>query len=120
MTSLFGFTKKERINLPQDFRKAMKYGRRYHSKSFTVYTLRSGGANNRLGVIVKREVGPATYRNRIKRYCREFFRLHKHLIYGPSDIVVFVRKGCILRRYQEAARELERLLIQKPREPQET
>lgn len=116
VAGLFGFSKKERINLPQNFRKVMRYGRRHHSKSFTLYTMKSEGACNRLGVVVKKEIGSATYRNRIKRYCREFFRLHKHQIRGPFDILILVKKGCAIRRYHEAEHELKRLLVREPQE----
>ncbi len=110
MTALFSFSKEERITCPQDFRKGMKSGKRLYSKNLTVYTLKKREAPPRLGVIVKKEVGPATYRNRIKRYCREFFRLHKHKINGSLDVIVYVKKGCSIHRYQEAEEELTKLL----------
>jgi ribonuclease P protein component len=66
---------------------------------------------HRLGIVVKKEIGPATFRNRIKRYVREFFRLHKHEINGSFDVVLLVKKGCSVNRYTEAEEELRRLFI---------
>jgi ribonuclease P protein component len=66
---------------------------------------------HRLGIVVKKEIGPATYRNRMKRYLREFFRLHKHQIKGSYDIILMIKKGCLLNRYQEAEEELRGLFI---------
>ena len=66
---------------------------------------------HRLGIVVKKEIGQATFRNRMKRYIREFFRLHKHQIKGSYDIILMIRKGCALNRYQEAEEELRRLFI---------
>ncbi len=67
--------------------------------------------SHHLGIIVKKEIGNAPYRNRMKRYIREFFRLHKHQIEGSYDIILMVKKGCSIKRYLEAEEELKGLLI---------
>jgi ribonuclease P protein component len=64
-----------------------------------------------LGIVVKKEIGPAAFRNRMKRYIREFFRLHKHQIKSSYDIVLMIKKGCSINRYQQAEEELRTLLI---------
>jgi ribonuclease P protein component len=61
--------------------------------------------------VVKKEVGPATFRNRIKRYIREFFRLYKQRIHGSLDVVFLVKKGCLIKRYKEVEEELRELFI---------
>ena len=107
----FGFAKKERINHPQDFRRVMKLGKRLQSKNFILFIQGNKAEVSRLGMVVKKEIGPATYRNRIKRYFREFFRLHKHDILGSLDMIILAKKGCALNRYGEAEEELRRLLF---------
>jgi ribonuclease P protein component len=87
MKGSFRFTKKERINLPQDFRRVMRFGRRVPSGNFILFFQENKNAYHRLGIVVKKEVGTATFRNRIKRYIREFFRLNKHRLKGSFDIV---------------------------------
>jgi ribonuclease P protein component len=61
--------------------------------------------------VVKKEIGPAAFRNKIRRYVREFFRLHKHQIKGSYDIILMIKKGCSINRYQQAEEELRRLFI---------
>jgi len=107
----FKFTKKERINHPQDFKRVMKLGKRLQSKNFILFIQENEGGFHRLGMVVKKEIGPATYRNRIKRYFREFFRLHKHQISGSLDMVILAKKGRALSQYREAEEELRGLLI---------
>jgi ribonuclease P protein component len=107
----FRFTKKERINHPQDFRRTMKLGRRLPSRDFILFILENENKFHRLGIVVKKEIGSATFRNRMKRYIREFFRLHKHQIKGSYDIILMVKKGCSFNRYQEAEEELRGLFI---------
>ena len=105
------FTKRERIAKPQDFRRVMKLGRRMTSRNFVVFIQKNENTIHRLGIVVKKEIGQATFRNRMKRYIREFFRLHKHQIKGSYDIILLIRKGCSFNRYQEAEEELRRLFI---------
>jgi len=61
--------------------------------------------------VVKKEIGPANYRNRIKRYSREFFRIHKNQWKGSFDIIILAKKGDPLNRYREAEEELKGFLI---------
>jgi ribonuclease P protein component len=70
----------------------------------------NGQQFQRLGVVVSKEVGPAAYRNRIKRVCREFFRLHKDKIKGGFDIIVLAKRECLLKKYVDAKQELGRVL----------
>jgi ribonuclease P protein component len=107
----FRFSKKERITHPQDFRRVMKFGRKFTSKSFILFMEKNQDSFHRLGIVVKKEVGPATFRNRIRRYIREFFRLHKYDIKGSFNIILLVRKGCSADRYGEAEGELKRLFV---------
>ena len=105
----FQFTRKERINDPQDFRRVMKTGSKLTSRNFILFMKENEEGCHRLGVVVSKEVGRATYRNRIKRICREFFRLHKHRIKGTVDIIILARKGCSLTKYSDAKQELGRV-----------
>ncbi|HUL37037.1 MAG TPA: ribonuclease P protein component [Thermodesulfobacteriota bacterium] len=111
MERSFKFTKRERITTPEDFRRVMKLGRRMTSQNFVVFIQKNENSIHRLGIVVKKEIGQATFRNRMKRYIREFFRLNKHQIKGSYDIIVMIRKGCSFNRYQEAEEELRRLFI---------
>jgi ribonuclease P protein component len=107
----FRFTKKERIAQPQDFRTVMKFGRRVSSRSFILFIRKNDYTFHRLGIVVKKEVGPATFRNRMRRYVREFFRFHKHRINGAYDIILMIKKGCSLGGYQDAEEELRRVFV---------
>jgi ribonuclease P protein component len=107
----FRFTKKERINHPLEFRKVVRGGKKAQSRHFTLFLQDNRLGFHRLGVVVKKETGPATYRNRIKRYIREFFRLHRAQKKGSFDIILLARKGNVLRHYREAEEELKGLLL---------
>lgn len=111
MTGSFRFTKKERIALPQDFRRVMKSGRRLTSKHYILFLQENERGFHRLGIVVKKEIGPASIRNRMKRYLREFFRLNKQQIKGFFDMIILVKKGSLPEHYGEAEEELRRVLV---------
>ena len=87
----------------------MRTGKRLPSPNFILFSQKNENSFHRLGIVVKKEVGQATYRNRVKRYLREFFRLHKDQIKGSFDLVILVKKGCRIRQYRDAEEELRRL-----------
>jgi len=111
MKGSFRFNKKERITEPQDFRRVMRLGRKHSSRSFKLFIEEGGKTFHRLGIVTKKEIGPAAFRNRMKRYVREFFRLHKHRIRGSYDIILLMKRGCSFDRYQEAEKELRGLFV---------
>ena len=111
MKGSFRFKKKERATEPQDFRRGMKLGRRSSSRNFMLFIQESEKTFHRLGIVMKKEIGPAAFRNRMKRYIREFFRLNKHKLKGSYDIILMVKRGCSFNRYQDAEKELRGLFI---------
>ena len=94
----------------------MKSGKRVQSKNFILFIQKNKLGFHRLGMVLKKEVGPATYRNRVKRYFREFFRLNKHQMGGSFDLVILAKKGNVLKRYREAEEELKGLFVRWRRE----
>jgi ribonuclease P protein component len=47
----------------------------------------------RLGLVVGRRIGGAVQRNRVKRLCRECFRIHPDLLPRGVDLIVIARPG---------------------------
>jgi ribonuclease P protein component len=88
----------------------MRIGRKTSTRNFILFFRKSDNAFHRLGIVVKKEIGPATFRNQLRRYIREFFRLHKHQINGSYDIILMIKKGCSINRYEQAEEELRGLL----------
>ena len=55
---------------------------------------RGGESFGRLGLTVsKRNVGSAPKRNRTKRLLREWYRIHRHELESPWDLVVIAQSG---------------------------
>ena len=68
-----------------------------------IHTLANTCNYSRLGLSVPKRVGNAVKRNRIKRLCREAFRLTQHDFPSSVDILITVRPHAALTllEYQE-------------------
>ena len=84
-----------------------------HGRFLAVYLLpRADAPHSRLGLAVPRRVGSAPVRNRIKRRLREIFRLHRHRLNPPHDVVVHVRPAAAQASFHELESEMLRAFAQ--------
>ncbi len=86
----FGFPRQARLVRRRDFERAYRRGRRHRIGPLRFCALSRGEGGSRLGLSISRKVGKPVVRNRWKRAIREAFRLNRHLLRRPHDIVVSV------------------------------
>lgn len=80
-----------RVRQGRDFRAAFGEGQRHKARYFSLHLRFRDGGFCRLGLAVSRKVSPlAVERNRIKRQCRESFRLASALL-PRADYVLVAR-----------------------------
>jgi ribonuclease P protein component len=92
----FDFGRDRKLRRHAEFVRAQRLGRRVGTPHFTLLVsaqLAGAGHPSRLGLVVARKIGGAVRRNRVKRLCRECFRLWPELVPGGVDIVVIARRG---------------------------
>jgi ribonuclease P protein component len=85
------FRKAEHLRRPSDFRRVYDRKRSISDRQLIVYACENGLLHLRLGLSVARKVGPATYRNRLRRLYREAFRLTRHEMPVGLDLVLIPR-----------------------------
>ena len=107
----FSFKKHERLRRRNDFDLAFRHGSLRHTKNFTVILRPNELQFSRLGVTVGKKVGNAVKRNRVKRYLREFFRLHKHKLSLSHDVVIIAKKNAATLAYRDVREEIAAVLI---------
>ena len=88
MLKKYGFTKKERLLKRAEFDRVFKNGKVVRDGVLKAHYMPNGLEYSRLGVVISRFVKTAVARNRLKRLCREAFRLNKHELPKGLDIVV--------------------------------
>jgi ribonuclease P protein component len=86
----FAFPRQARIVHERDFRRIYRDGKRFLASPLRFCVLRREDEESRLGLAVSRKVGNAVVRNRWKRAVREAFRLNRHRLAAPHDVVVSV------------------------------
>ena len=109
----FCFSKKERLLNRKDFVNLNRIGKRFHSAHFLLYIGKNRLGITRLGIIASKKIGNAVTRNRVKRFIREFFRLHKSLMPEGIDILVVARTGAGELDYHRVKEELGEILLDK-------
>src|SRR5207253_2017321 len=85
-------------------------GRRRSSSHFTVFFRANELPQSRFGVSIKKALGGAVVRNRIRRRVREIVRCHRREIPVGWDIVIHPKGGVAKARFAELTADLLRLL----------
>jgi ribonuclease P protein component len=87
------FRPHEHLRRPSDFQRVYDRRRSAADARLVVYACENGLPYTRLGLSVSRKVGPAVYRNRLRRLYREAFRLTRAQLPTGLDLVLIPRSA---------------------------
>jgi ribonuclease P protein component len=90
MSSRFGYPRGLRLRSRKDIEAVFRKGRYHRLGMLHAKTLPATGATPRFLISVKKKIGTAPERNRIKRVVREAIRLHRANLTAPHDICLFL------------------------------
>ena len=93
-----------------EFDAVYRAGKRRSSSHFTVFFRANELPQSRFGFSIKRALGGAVVRNRIRRRVREIVRCHRQEIPAGWDIVIHPKSSTAEAPYAALAEELLRLL----------
>ncbi|HEY0701412.1 MAG TPA: ribonuclease P protein component [Candidatus Acidoferrales bacterium] len=107
-----------RLDLPRETRlirraeydAVYREGRRRSSREFTLFVRPNGLEVSRFGWSIKKALGNAVKRNRIRRRLREIFRLHRREIAAGWDIVVHPKTTVATAEFAALEQEMLKLL----------
>jgi len=85
------FRRSQRLTRKSEFAAMYEHGSRRTVGPLLIHVLQNQRGYSRLGLSVPKRVGNAVQRNRIKRRCREAFRLSQHELPTGIDILLTVR-----------------------------
>jgi ribonuclease P protein component len=105
-----GFPRACRVVRSADFDAVYREGRKRTSREFAVFLRANGLANSRFGWSIKKALGTAVRRNRIRRRLREIVRLHRAEIAAGWDIVIHPRASAATADFAALTSELMKLL----------
>jgi ribonuclease P protein component len=115
-----------RLHLPRAFRllrraeydAVYREGRRRSSREFTLFLRPNGLDSSRFGWSIKKALGNAVRRNRIRRRLREILRLHRQEIAPGWDIVIHPRTSAATAQFSALQAELLKLMPREASMPQ--
>jgi ribonuclease P protein component len=93
-----------------EFRHVFSIGNRKIGNYVIIYILPGQQQNNRVGIVIKKEVGNAVQRNKIKRIIREIWRTRCNKLISGYDVVILVREKIIYARFSEIESEMAKLI----------
>ncbi len=89
-------------------------GRRRSSREFAVFLRPNGMELSRFGWSIKKALGSAVKRNRMRRRIREIIRLHRQEIAPGWDIVIHPRSTVATANFSSLSEELLKMLPRAP------
>lgn len=97
------FNRQRRLTRKSQFDLMYKEGDRRTAGPLLMHTLRNNLEYSRLGLSIPKRIGNAVKRNKIKRRCREAFRISQHELPGRIDMLLTIRPHEILTTSEYAS-----------------
>lgn len=97
---------KKKLSNNTEFKRVFYKGKKRTGRYLKVFILKNQHNYNRLGVVIKKEVGIAVIRNRIKRQLKEaYYQIDEKIIKG-YDIIIFVKKKAVELNFLDFLEEI--------------
>ena len=104
------YPRNARLLRKADFDAVYRNGKRRSSSHFTVFLKANDLPQSRFGFSIKRALGGAVVRNRIRRRVREAIRLHREEISAGWDFVIHPKANVEKAGFAALENDLARLL----------
>jgi ribonuclease P protein component len=104
------FPREVRLVRKSEFDEVYRTGKRRSSSHFTVFVRASGQPISRFGFSIKKALGGAVVRNRMRRRMREIVRCHRQEIATGWDIVIHPKSSVATAPIEVLAGDLVRLV----------
>ena len=105
-----GFPRASRLLRRAEYDAVYREGRRRSSREFAVFLRPNGLELSRFGWSIKKALGSAVKRNRMRRRIREIIRLHRQEIAPGWDIVIHPRSTVATANFSSLSKELLKML----------
>ena len=104
------FPRRERLTRKRDYATVFEKGRKRVGPEFICFVVRREDRGRKFGFAVSRKVGKAVVRNRVKRYLREIYRVHRAYLSEDIHLVFVARPPAAGLDFHECTAAVRRLL----------
>ncbi len=101
---------KEGLKGSSEFKRVFSKGNRKSGRYITVYLLSGQQGNSKVGIIIKKSIGKAVQRNKIKRRLRAIWHRKCKRIISGCYVIILARREILQAPFTEIEQELLRLL----------
>ena len=101
---------KQKIKKSNEFRLIYLKGKKIFGKFIVIYFLPKDQTENRLGIIVKKSIGNAVFRNKVKRILREIWWKKANQYISGCDVIIIARVNIKEASFNEIESEIRDLL----------
>lgn len=81
------------------FSSIIKNGNFYKDKNFVIYYVNNNSTYSHFGIAIKKSIGKAYVRNKLKRQVRMIITNNKNLFKLSQDYIIMIRDGCLFSTY---------------------
>ena len=92
------------------FNKIIRQGKYTKDKNFVIYYIDTVNKNTQFGIAIKKSIGSAVLRNRLKRQTRAIIDNNRNLFKNNRDYIIMIRDGCIGSNFKDMTNSLNELM----------
>ncbi len=77
------------------FNDIIRHGRYIKDNNYVIYTSKSQSENIKFGIAIKKNIGSAVTRNRLKRQTRAIIDKNRNIFKNSYNYIIMIRDGCL-------------------------
>lgn len=102
--------KREMIKDKDYFSFIIKNGKFNKDKNYVIYYVDNKTNTTSFGIAIKKSIGNAVLRNRLKRQTRSIIDNNKKLFQLSKDYIIMIRDGCSIAKYDDMQSSIIKLM----------
>ena len=100
----------EMIKDKKIFNEIIRKGKYTKDKNFVIYYIDNKSEHTNFGIAIKKSIGTAVVRNRLKRQTRAIIDNNRKLFKNSYNYIIMIREGCLTSSFSEMSSSLETLM----------
>lgn len=102
--------KSEMIKDKDYFTQIIRNGKFSKDRNFVVYFVENESDKSMFGIAIKKSIGSAVTRNKLKRQTRSIIDNNRKLFQLSKDYIIMIREGCLEKSYQELDSSIKKIM----------